>query len=73
MPPKSNNKVSVRYKSVRDGHMKRKLIVLLAFSIMGFGRCDAPCFDPRPDYCGFTGKTATVVTVNHRPIIVSSK
>lgn len=53
--------------------MKRKLIVLLTFTLIGIGRCGNECFDLRPDYCGIDGKTATIGLVNNQPRIISSR
>ena len=53
--------------------MKRKLLTLATFVLIGLGRCDQPCFDLRPDYCGIDGKSGTVVYVNHRPRWIALK
>lgn len=53
--------------------MKRKLIILLAFSIIGLGKCGNDCFDLRPDYCGIDGRNATIGFVNHQARIISNR
>ena len=55
--------------------MKRKLIVLLAFSIIGLGNCSKPCLDPRPDKCGFDNgvPSGTWVKVNNQPRFIPNR